>query len=64
MDKTEMGKELKKLREGNGVSTYKLNKYGFNMSTIKSIEEGRTAYTIDTLIKYCNACGIKKINFE
>lgn len=58
MDKTELGKELKRLRKINGVSTYRLKEGGFPLAQMKDIEDSRSAYTIDTLLKYCAAVGI------
>lgn len=58
MDRIELGKELKRLREKNGISTYKLKEGGFPFAQMKDIEDSRRAYTIDTLLKYCTAVGI------
>jgi len=43
----------------NGISYYKLSKIsGLGISQIKQIEKNK-AYTIDTLLKICNAIGCK-----
>lgn len=59
MNKIEFGEKLRTLRKKNGVSTYRLEKEGMNRTVCNMIENGGTSYTIDSLIRYCEICGIE-----
>lgn len=58
----ELGAWLKKKREAKDISLYKLlHEGGLNLTQSKDIEGGRTSYTIDSLIRYCEITNIKNI---
>lgn len=70
MDKSEIEKErekigeaLKKKRMEQGVSTYMLEKRGLHTSMPALVEGGKTGYTVDSLIKYLAAIGLKLSDF-
>lgn len=54
--KQKIGEHLKMIREGKGISTYRITKdHNIPFRLIKAIEEGKTNYTIDTFLAYLNA---------
>lgn len=59
MNKENLGKTLKALREKAGISTYTLEKRGFSRSTVYAIETGPASYKVDSLLKYCDLTGIE-----
>lgn len=63
-NRKQLGKILKTFRENQKISTYKLEKKkSIPFKIIKSIEEGDSNYTVNSLLKYASAIGCK-INIE
>jgi transcriptional regulator with XRE-family HTH domain len=64
VSKKTIGADLKELRETDNISKYRVGKDGdMVFSQIDNIESGAKNYTIDTLLAYVNALGLK-ITFE
>lgn len=60
--KKEIGKKIKEVREAKGLSQYAVGeKAGIQQCIIRNIENGVTAYSIDSFYKVCDALDI---NFE
>lgn len=59
MTKQELGAQIKALREKKGISTYQLEQAGIRSHTPATIEKAEKGYTIDTLIKYLDECGLE-----
>ena len=58
-----IGNQIKSRRDTLGWSRYWLSKVtGVSETQIKSIEDGSASYTIDSLIKLCNALDPIKID--
>ena len=58
--KVEIGSQLKAIRKSKGISMYSINKqYGLSRDREIAIESGTSAYTIDSLMIYAKAIGIK-----
>lgn len=58
----EIGDFLSKMRQERGFSKYMIEKKtGLRMELIKSIENGSSAYTIDSLLKYASGLEIDLI---
>lgn len=54
-----LGQGLKQMRTDKGLSTYAVrNASGLNGEMIKNIEDGSSAYTIDSLMNYCRAIDV------
>jgi transcriptional regulator with XRE-family HTH domain len=60
-DKKEIGERLKSLREKRGLSKYRVVKNGGlnDIRLVDVVENGDTAYTIDSLLKYLNGCELE-----
>ena len=56
-DRVALGKRLKALRIKKGITTYTLQKTW--RLRYEGVENGDAEYTIDTLLKYCDRCGIE-----
>ena len=58
--KKEIGKKIKEVREAKGLSQYMTGeKAGIQQCIIRNIENGVTAYSIDSLIKTCDVLGLE-----
>ena len=58
--KKEIGKKIKEVREAKGLSQYAVGKKaGIQQCIVRNIEDGVTAYSIDSLIKTCDVLGLK-----
>lgn len=54
--KEEIAKYLRNIREVRGLSIYKAAKLaGIKISQVHDIEQGKKAYTVNSLFKYCTA---------
>lgn len=54
-----LGKGLREMRTAKGISTYAVRtKSALSGTTIKQIETGSAAYTIDSLLKYLQAIDV------
>lgn len=60
--KKEIGKKIREEREAQGLSLYSVGKKtGSMQQLIRNIENGETAYSIDTLIKTCEVLDLKLV---
>lgn len=60
MNKKQIGTQIESLRKKQKISRYKVVKdTGLPFSVIKSIDEAKSNYTIDTLIKYTDSINLK-----
>ena len=56
--KQKIGKKLNQLRKDKEISTYQMEKAGLRTEIRLSIENGSANYTIDSLLRYMEICGI------
>lgn len=62
MTKKEIGEEIKKKREYHFLSMYKVGRLtDMQPVIVSSIEIGEKSYSIDSLIKTCNALGLELV---
>lgn len=66
MTKQQLGAYLKGIREQKGYSKngMKISAGFSNTTQIDDIEQGRSNYTIEVLLKYCNFLGIDEEEFK
>lgn len=56
-----IGAFLKEIREDKSIRIQRLRDEGLHFDVVKSIEEGTKAYTIDSLLNYCQVVGINPV---
>lgn len=60
MDKSQIGKAIKKARKENKISLYAIEqKTRVQHTVVKSIEAGNKSYTIDSLLAVARAVGVQ-----
>lgn len=60
MNKKQIVRHLKAAREKQGLTIYSAGmKAGLKSSQVTGIETARKSYTVDSLLAYCKALGIK-----
>lgn len=61
IQKERLGSLLKSIRKSNNISTYSMEGKGIHFKPLSSIEQGSTNYTIETLLRYCEAIGVNLV---
>lgn len=56
-----IGRFLRELREEKGIPIQRLRDEGMRFEVVKSIEDGSAAYTIDSLLHYCQVVGVNPV---
>lgn len=60
MTKQEIGKSIDSQRKTKGISKYSIvQKTGLTFTQLTAIEQAKNNYTIDSLLKYAQAVGLK-----